>query len=48
MCDREQNTPLHAARERGYTGVVIQLIEAGADIDKKNEEEQTPLHVAAR
>ena len=48
MCDREQDTALHAACERGFTGIVHQLIAAGADIDKKNEDEQTPLHVAAR
>ena len=48
ICDRDQNTPLHAASERGFINIVVQLIEAGADVDRKNEDEQTPLHVAAK
>ncbi|GMH36939.1 hypothetical protein BSKO_04812 [Bryopsis sp. KO-2023] len=41
-------TPLHAAAEEGRDDTVKILIEAGADIDALNEEEETPLFYAAR
>eukprot|EP00095_Tigriopus_kingsejongensis_P005747 maker-scaffold28_size608977-snap-gene-2.12 protein:Tk05747 transcript:maker-scaffold28_size608977-snap-gene-2.12-mRNA-1 annotation:"transient receptor potential cation channel subfamily a member 1-like protein" len=47
-CDRYDNSPLHAAANKGFLEVVIALLRAGADADNKNEDEQTPLHLAAR
>ena len=46
--DRWDNTPLHTASAKGHLEAVVALIEAGAQIDNKNEDEQTPLHVAAK
>lgn len=46
--DRIDNTPLHVACERGYHAIALTLIEAGADVDNKNEDERTPLHLAAK
>ena len=46
--DRWDNTALHIASIRGHLDIVTALIEAGAQIDNKNEDEQTPLHVAAK
>ena len=46
--DRWDNTALHIASIRGNLDIVTALIEAGAQIDNKNEDEQTPLHVAAK
>ena len=48
MCDRSNSSPLHVACKKGYLSIVPDLIEAGADVDKKNEDEQTPLHLAAK
>ena len=48
MSDRFDNTPLHVACERGYHAIALTLIEAGADVDNKNEDERTPLHLAAK
>ncbi|XP_033118085.1 transient receptor potential cation channel subfamily A member 1 homolog isoform X1 [Anneissia japonica] len=45
--DRYDNGPLHIAAKFGYLQIVKLLIENGADIDAKNEEEQTPAHLAA-
>ncbi|XP_071957076.1 transient receptor potential cation channel subfamily A member 1-like isoform X2 [Antedon mediterranea] len=45
--DRYDNGPLHIAAKNGYLPIVKLLIESGADIDAKNEEEQTPAHLAA-
>ena len=46
--DRWDNTALHIASIRGNLDIVTALIEAGAQIDNKNEDEQAPLHVAAK
>ncbi|CAD5117061.1 DgyrCDS5882 [Dimorphilus gyrociliatus] len=46
--DRYSNTALHAAAEKGFLRCVKLLLENNADIDAKNEEEQTPLHLAAK
>eukprot|EP00094_Tigriopus_californicus_P006606 TCALIF_06362-PA protein Name:"Similar to trpa-1 Transient receptor potential cation channel subfamily A member 1 homolog (Caenorhabditis elegans)" AED:0.12 eAED:0.12 QI:8/0.6/0.31/0.93/1/1/16/267/1355 len=46
-CDRYDNSPLHASARKGYLDIVIALLEAGGDVDNKNEDEQTPLHLAA-
>ena len=36
------------ACEHGYLDVAVTLMEAGADIDNKNEDERTPMHLAAK
>lgn len=41
------STPLMAATTFGHTEVAIELIKAGADLDKKNNEGSTALHSAA-
>ena len=33
---------------KGYHAIALTLIEAGADVDNKNEDERTPLHLAAK
>ena len=45
--DRYDNSPLHCAAEKGYVEVVSALLDAGSQIDNKNEDEETALHVAA-
>ncbi|KAI8332770.1 acyl-CoA-binding protein [Blakeslea trispora] len=39
-------SPLHIAADRGYTDVLKLLIEAGADINSKTDDEDTALHLA--
>ena len=46
--DRWDNTAIHIASSSGNLDIVIALIEAGAQIDNKNEDEQTPVHLAAK
>ena len=46
--DRYDNGPLHMACERGFVEIAVALLDAGADVDNKNEDEQTPLHLAAK
>ena len=46
--DRYDNTPLHIACSKGYLEVAEALLDAGAQIDNKNEDEQTPLHLASK
>ena len=46
--DRWDNTPLHTASAKGHLQALVALLEAGAQIDNKNEDEQTPLHIAAK
>ena len=41
------NSLLHIACLNGHLEVSIALMDAGADIDDKNENEETPLHLAA-
>ncbi|CAM9886844.1 unnamed protein product [Choristocarpus tenellus] len=41
-------SPLHLASERGHVGVVRELLSAGADPKRANQEGATPLHLAAR
>ena len=38
---------LHLATENNDIGAVQRFIEAGTNVDSRNEEQQTPLHVAA-
>jgi ankyrin repeat protein len=38
---------LHVACEEGNLEVAVALMDAGADIDEKNENEETALHLAA-
>jgi len=40
MCDKQGNTPLH---KPGTYNIAKMLIKAGADVDKKNNNKQTPL-----
>jgi len=40
-------TPLHSASHHGHAEVIIALLAAGADKNKKNEKYGTPLHVAS-
>ena len=42
-----KGSSLHAAAAFGYTEVAVALIEAGADVNQKEKEGQTPLHTAA-
>lgn len=42
------NTALHAACLHGNSDCVAVLLENQADIDNKNEDEQTPFHLAAK
>ena len=46
--DRSDNTPLHRACSKGHLEVAVALMTAGAQVDNKNEDEQTPLHLASR
>ncbi|XP_033635280.1 transient receptor potential cation channel subfamily A member 1 homolog isoform X2 [Asterias rubens] len=46
--DRYNNTPLHIAAEKGYIQIVKILLERGASLEAKNEEEQTALHLASK
>ncbi|XP_050405831.1 transient receptor potential cation channel subfamily A member 1 homolog [Patella vulgata] len=46
--DKYSNDPLHVAAKEGFLDIVKCLLENGADLDSKNEEEQTPVHLAAR
>ncbi|RCK74497.1 MAG: hypothetical protein IGBAC_1445 [Ignavibacteriae bacterium] len=39
-------TPLHIAVENGYIDIIKLLIENGANVDVKNSEGDTPLHIA--
>lgn len=45
--DQYDNLPIHAACAKGNLDCVVLLGDRGADIDNKNEDEQTPLHLAA-
>ncbi|XP_035826279.1 transient receptor potential cation channel subfamily A member 1 homolog [Aplysia californica] len=47
-CDCYDNSPLHVASENGFLEITQCLLDSGADLDDKNEEEQTPLHLAAK
>jgi ankyrin repeat protein len=38
---------LHVACEEGNLEVAVALMDAGADVDEKNENEETALHLAA-
>ena len=46
--DRWDNTPLHIAASRNHLETLTALLEAGAQVDNKNEDERTPLMVAAK
>uniref|UniRef100_A0A0K2TKJ7 Transient receptor potential cation channel subfamily A member 1 homolog [Aplysia californica] n=1 Tax=Lepeophtheirus salmonis TaxID=72036 RepID=A0A0K2TKJ7_LEPSM len=45
--DLFDNLPLHVASKEGNVEIVHLLINAGSDIDKKNEDEMTALHLAS-
>ena len=46
--DRLSYAPIHLAAEVGHAEVVQKLIGLGADINKKNNSGDTPLHIAAK
>lgn len=48
VSDRYDNDPLHIAAMKGYLPIVRCLLKNGADMESKNEEEQTPLHLASK
>ena len=48
--DKDGSTPLHCATWKGHAEVVAFLLEAGADVNARNQNEHwgtTPLHAAA-
>ncbi|BBB15452.1 ankyrin 2 neuronal isoform 4 [Candidatus Rickettsiella viridis] len=46
--DKEGDTPLHYACQKGNAAVVKLLLEKGASINKVNKNEDTPLHYACK
>ena len=46
--DSDGNSALHWAARKDHMAVAVQLLEAGASVDKQNKEDSTPLHWAAR
>ena len=42
------STPLQAAAKSGYFDIAEPLLESGASLDVRNENQETPLHVASR
>ena len=47
VTDQFDNLPIHVAAKEGNLETVKILIDAGSSIDRKNEDEQTPMHMAA-
>jgi ankyrin repeat protein len=48
--DKEGSTPLHCAAWKGHVGVAELLLDAGAEVNARNQNEHygdTPLHAAA-
>lgn len=46
--DKKGNLPLHLAAEKGWTEIIVALLDAGADVNAKGLDDWTPLHYAAK
>lgn len=46
--DNDSNSPLHLAVLNGHSSIVKSLIEYGADVNVKNEEDISPLDYSCR
>lgn len=46
--DKYENSPLHLAARDGHLPIVQLLIEKGADVNMRNKDGQSPLHLAVR
>lgn len=46
VTDKHGNTPLHLAAKRGFTQCAKELLKWGADANKENENNETPLEVS--
>ena len=46
--DRNDNSPLHVAAAMGFLDVVKILLDKGSQIDNRNDDEATPLHLAVK
>ncbi|ORX62072.1 ankyrin [Hesseltinella vesiculosa] len=46
--DNARNTPLHLACEEGHGDTAVNLLENGADPDRLNAEEKTPLDLCSK
>lgn len=47
MWDKDCNTSLHIACANGYETIAKMLIDKDADVQSRNNDEKTPLHLAA-
>lgn len=48
VLDANSNSPLHLAVQNGHSTIVKSLIEFGADVSVKNEEDVSPLDISCR
>lgn len=44
--DKDNRTPIHYAAAKGSYEIVQKLLDAGADINVKDAEENVPIHMA--
>ncbi len=47
IADQYDNLPIHVAAEMGHLDCIELLLDHGSPLDRKNEDEQTALHLAA-